>query len=136
MSFARSRIGIASPKTFTMIGALGALALVGACSPGPMPVSQSPRDPSSPAAPEGATPVVASAALPGPSSSEGHAHHAHGGHAHGNHAAGHAHHAETAAAGAEGDPQGTVYVCPMDPDVTSNAPGVCPKCNMKLVPKK
>jgi hypothetical protein len=28
------------------------------------------------------------------------------------------------------------YVCPMHPDVTSSAPGVCPKCNMKLVPKK
>lgn len=131
MSSARQRISIASPKTFTMIGALCAFALVGACSPGPMPVSQSPRDPSSPAAPEGTTPVVASAAAPGPSSSDAHAHHAHG-----NHAAGHAHHAEPAAAGAEGDPQGTVYVCPMDPEVTSNAPGICPKCNMKLVPKK
>ena len=134
MSSARSRIriGIASPKTFTMIRALGAIALVGACSPGPMPVSQSPRDPSSPAAPEGATPIVASAAVPGPSSSEAHGHHAHGNHAHGDHA----HHAEPAAAGAEGDPQGTVYVCPMDPEVVSNAPGICPKCNMKLVPKK
>ena len=135
MSSARSRIWtrIASPKTFTMIGALSAIALVGACSPGPMPVSQSLRDPSSPAAPEGTTPVVASAAAPGPSSSDAHGH-AH--HAHGNHAAGHAHHAESAAAGAEGDPQGTVYVCPMDPEVVSNAPGLCPKCNMKLVPKK
>jgi len=32
-------------------------------------------------------------------------------------------------------PTGT-YVCPMHPEVTSTAPGVCPKCNMKLVPKK
>lgn len=29
----------------------------------------------------------------------------------------------------------TTYVCPMHPEVTSPDPGVCPKCNMKLVPK-
>lgn len=28
-----------------------------------------------------------------------------------------------------------VYVCPMHPEVTSGAPGLCPKCNMKLEPK-
>lgn len=29
-----------------------------------------------------------------------------------------------------------VYVCPMHPEVTSTTPGsLCPKCNMKLVPK-
>jgi hypothetical protein len=27
---------------------------------------------------------------------------------------------------------GIVYVCPMDPDVRSNNPGVCPRCGMKL----
>jgi Heavy metal binding domain len=27
----------------------------------------------------------------------------------------------------------TVYVCPMDPDVRSNQPGVCPRCGMTLV---
>jgi FtsP/CotA-like multicopper oxidase with cupredoxin domain len=26
------------------------------------------------------------------------------------------------------------YVCPMHPEVTSNSPGTCPKCGMKLVP--
>lgn len=26
----------------------------------------------------------------------------------------------------------SVYVCPMHTDVTSNAPGRCPKCNMQL----
>src|ERR1051325_360813 len=26
-----------------------------------------------------------------------------------------------------------VYVCPMDPDVRSNDPGVCQRCGMKLV---
>lgn len=29
----------------------------------------------------------------------------------------------------------TVYACPMHPEVNSGAPGVCPKCNMKLAPK-
>jgi membrane fusion protein, copper/silver efflux system len=31
---------------------------------------------------------------------------------------------------------GTTYVCPMDPDVTSDKPGRCPKCGMELVPEK
>ena len=30
-------------------------------------------------------------------------------------------------------PTDTVYVCPMDPDVRSNAPGTCPRCGMTLV---
>lgn len=29
----------------------------------------------------------------------------------------------------------TVYVCPMHPEVVSDTPGLCPKCNMKLDPK-
>jgi len=29
----------------------------------------------------------------------------------------------------------TVYTCPMHPEVTSNQPGQCPKCGMKLLPK-
>ena len=28
-----------------------------------------------------------------------------------------------------------LYVCPMHPEVTSNAPGTCPKCGMDLVRK-
>jgi hypothetical protein len=28
-----------------------------------------------------------------------------------------------------------VYTCPMHPEVVSSAPGTCPKCGMKLVPK-
>lgn len=28
------------------------------------------------------------------------------------------------------------YVCPMHPEVVSSQPGVCPKCNMHLVPAK
>ena len=31
---------------------------------------------------------------------------------------------------------GAEYVCPMHPDVTSNEPGRCPRCGMKLVPAK
>ena len=39
-------------------------------------------------------------------------------------------------------PEGTsmsspiVYTCPMHPEVRSDAPGICPKCGMKLVPVK
>ena len=29
-----------------------------------------------------------------------------------------------------------VYTCPHHPEVTSNEPGVCPKCEMKLQPKR
>jgi len=33
--------------------------------------------------------------------------------------------------------EGVVYVCPMHPEVISTRAGeLCPKCNMKLVPKK
>ncbi len=36
----------------------------------------------------------------------------------------------------EGTPaEEATYVCPMHPEVTSDAPGTCPKCGMKLVPK-
>lgn len=30
--------------------------------------------------------------------------------------------------------QGSLYTCPMDPDVIQDGPGNCPKCGMKLVP--
>jgi hypothetical protein len=91
-----------------------ALLLV-ACSPGPAPVASSPRDPSNPAAPEGAAapPVGATSAAEAP---EDHAHHGHG--------------AGAADAGA------VVYTCPMHADVVSPGPGSCPKCGMHLVPNK
>ena len=38
--------------------------------------------------------------------------------------------------GGAGDGAKTVYVCPMHPEVVSDTPGLCPKCNMKLVPRK
>lgn len=28
---------------------------------------------------------------------------------------------------------GNAYICPMHPDVTSGAPGKCPKCEMNLI---
>jgi FtsP/CotA-like multicopper oxidase with cupredoxin domain len=33
-----------------------------------------------------------------------------------------------------GDSEGSSYVCPMHPEVTSSEAGTCPKCGMKLVP--
>jgi hypothetical protein len=30
----------------------------------------------------------------------------------------------------------TQYTCPHHPEVVTNSPGTCPKCNMKLVEKK
>ena len=32
--------------------------------------------------------------------------------------------------------EATRYVCPMHPEVTDDKPSQCPKCGMKLVPKK
>ena len=32
-------------------------------------------------------------------------------------------------------PQGTAYVCPMDPEVRQDKPGACPKCGMALEPE-
>ena len=96
---------------------ISALVLV-ACSPAPAPVSTSMNDPSNPRAPEGVAytppPEAAGAAPP----ADPHA--GHGG--------------DATSAPADG---GVVYVCPMHPEVTSTQPGMsCPKCSMKLVPKK
>ena len=34
------------------------------------------------------------------------------------------------------DASGTIYTCPMHPEVVSDQPGKCPKCGMTLVLKK
>jgi len=115
-----------------------------------MPISQSSRDPSSPHAPEGASPLTAALPTPAPAAKTGghdhdpheHGHHGHHGHHGDGHAAppaagAHGNHGSDVGSGADGGTQGTVYVCPMHPEVTSTAPGaLCPKCNMKLEPKK
>jgi Cu+-exporting ATPase len=55
------------------------------------------------------------------------------GHA-GMHDHGHAAHAPAPHATSPAAPQGTVYFCPMDPEVRQNHPGSCPKCGMALEP--
>lgn len=35
---------------------------------------------------------------------------------------------------AEHASHGTLYTCPMDPEVVKNEPGRCPKCGMQLEP--
>lgn len=109
---------------------LGMALPLAACSLAPAPVSASPNDPSNPHAAEGSTPAVPTAQA----RNEEH-HHADDAHAHG----AHAHDAESAStAGSTGDTgdAAATYACPMHPEVTSSTPGVCPKCNMRLVPAK
>ncbi len=105
---------------FTTLGTVALLPLLGACTPAPMPVAQSKTDPSNPSAPEGITAVVPPPppTPAAPPATAGHAGHEHGG------------------TGVAADAGVVVYVCPMHPEVTSSSPGVCPKCNMNLVPKK
>ncbi|MQA65973.1 MAG: heavy metal translocating P-type ATPase [Alphaproteobacteria bacterium] len=55
----------------------------------------------------------------------GHALHDHGHHDHGPHGA---------AAAAPAPEAGTVYTCPMHPEVRNDGPGACPKCGMALEP--
>jgi Cu+-exporting ATPase len=42
--------------------------------------------------------------------------------------------ARAAAEEARAQPKGTLYTCPMDPEIVQEGPGVCPKCGMALEP--
>lgn len=109
------------------------LSLLLACSAGPEPVANSPHDPSSPAAAEAATPSHLAGAEEGAppagnAESAGSEHPAPATEPH----AGHGSHGSAATQGSAE----VAYTCPMHPEVVSKTPGVCPKCNMNLVPKK
>ena len=43
--------------------------------------------------------------------------------------------AKAAAAAARATPAGTLYTCPMHPEVVQEGPGICPICGMALEPK-
>lgn len=121
-------MNLRSPALWMMFGFTWA-----ACSPGPVPISQSPRDPSNPSAPEGTVPPIGSVAPSShtplePSPAEGHAHHHHD-------QLGSAPPAASAAVGEAGS-DSVVYACSMHPEVTATVPGRCPKCGMNLVPRK
>ncbi|HVH44027.1 MAG TPA: heavy metal-binding domain-containing protein [Labilithrix sp.] len=117
-----------SPTVIKLASASALVVLASACTPAPAPVSQSPRDPSSPTAPEGVTTTASTVPGSAATASE----HEHRGHEHAAAAPGIVANDSTAST----DAGAVVYVCPMHPEVTSPAPGICPKCNMKLVPKK
>jgi len=122
------------PKLANLAFAFALISLLGACSPAPMPISRGTSDPSNPSAPEGVSPMLAAApsTLPAEAPAGGHEHHQDASRAPQPQSA----HADHAAA-TDGGAKGAGYVCPMHPEVTSTSPGsVCPKCNMKLVPKK
>lgn len=111
-----------------------------ACAVGPIPVSDSPHDPSNPRAPEGVTPAVTASAPATPDSAapSGHSHHDHAAAGSGTPPGGghETHDAGSSAERKQTSDAGVVYACPMHREVTSSIPGSCPKCNMKLVPRK
>ena len=64
----------------------------------------------------------------------GHPPHDHGGHTHHDHG-GHAHHGQPAReAAVQAAPEGTIYTCPMHPEIRQPKPGSCPICGMALEP--
>ncbi len=144
------RIDVHARAGFAVLISAALLAVAtGACASEPKPRPTA-LDPSNPAAPE-SPPLAVAAVSPtadkpapaptqtggersekSPAAPEPAAEH---GHAHGGTAAP----TEKDKAGDAGKakkPAATVYTCPMHPEVTSDKPGKCPKCGMKLVPKE
>jgi len=129
-------------RRYGAMASVGALQLL-ACG-GSLPARSATLDPANPDGPESpplsgslfATDSVASlqgeSAHREASSGEEHAKHHHAA------APEHAAHGATPAAQQPGESSDSaaVYTCPMHPEVTSPVPGKCPKCGMKLVPKK
>ena len=65
-----------------------------------------------------------------------HASHEHAGHTHATDRGTHSthHQPKPAQAAPSSAPSGTIYTCPMHPEIRQGAPGNCPKCGMALEP--
>jgi hypothetical protein len=154
--FSRSTARLRAALILTGVGA--ALLLVPSCATAP-PAKATKIDPSNPDAPEAHhLEVTALAALPAAtnadevprqptsprSTSGGHGHHHHGASSPPDNAAppadaaGASHaaheHGKNQPAAEPSSPDGAkaIYTCPMHPEVTSDKPGNCPKCGMRL----
>jgi heavy metal-binding protein len=115
--------------TRLFLPALG-LALVAGCAAQPGATDIPPNHPANPSAAEAPAPppsrtldVSAADVTPNGAPADSHQ----GGHQH--------HGAMQPQAGMPTTGTAVVYTCPHHPEVASNEPGKCPKCNMTLVPK-
>lgn len=110
-----------------------------ACGSGlpPRSASLDPSNPNGPESPPSTLWAATDSARPGHGGSAPGSEHEHAGHDHsaGNTSATMSSAPSAPAQGASSDSSAT-YTCPMHPEVTSSQPGKCPKCGMRLVPKK